>query len=231
MREDSVPKDRKEIQILKESKKWGIKTKNGIADDLEYLKKERAMASVSTTSIYYKRKDPFEEAEMLAQANGDSSIVVPKRDSLGIYLPGYDGEIITNIDQMIYLRHFGHYLHYPDETQSVEGPLVEEESTEGEKKEKKGLFGFLKRKKKSTTELTEGEEGIDSDTSNYDEDVDNLDKDNGANYNTTDEDNSEDEVNEKPKKKGLFGKLRKKKNKDKEEIDPEEEDQSQEWGY
>lgn len=150
--EDSLPKDRRDFQIINEGK-YGLKTKNGIANDPHYLIRQNAMASVSTESKYYKKLDPFEAASQLAEAMQDSTSYI-SLDSGQLYVPGYEGEIIENVDQAIYLRHFGQYLYRPKpevqetaDAQLEEKPLIEDIEEEPVK-QKKGFKGLFKKKNK-----------------------------------------------------------------------------------
>jgi hypothetical protein len=148
---DSLPK-----------KNWEIETeKYGIAKNIPYKEKENEMRIISMNSIYKKIEDPM---EIFKKA-------YPKPDS--IYGEDIPQELVQtsmyedfqNIDQMIYLHHFGKYMPKKDENRNKleddlkEEPLIADDEQEGEvpkKKKRSGLFG--KKNRKSKADQTEDEE-------------------------------------------------------------------------
>jgi hypothetical protein len=119
------------------------------------------MRIISMNSIYKKIEDPM---EIFKKA-------YPKSDS--IYGEDIPQELVQtsmyedfqNIDQMIYLHHFGKYMPKKDENRNKleddlkEEPLIADDEQEGEvpkKKKRSGLFG--KKNRKSKADQTEDEE-------------------------------------------------------------------------
>lgn len=97
-------------------------------------------------SIYKKIEDPFEIFQRQF-VSGDSSIYI---DSAAVIAQSQGLNDFQNIDQMIYLHHFGKYLprrgYVDDDIQEdlkVEEPLIEdvEAGEEPKKKKKRRLFG------------------------------------------------------------------------------------------
>ena len=151
--EDSLPK-----------KNWEVdKQKFGIAREKSRNKKLKEMRIISMNSVYKKLEDPFEQY----QREFAESETAPVLDSAAILERARSNpNEITNIDQMIYLYHYGKYLrrHKRDEEQLREDmeqddePLIKEEP-EAPKKKKRGLF------RKKRNDAKEGE-GVDNSAEN-----------------------------------------------------------------
>lgn len=151
---DSLP--RKNWDVDKE--KWGIA--KAVSDE----KKLREMRIISMNSIYKKIEDPFADYQR-TYPEMDSMIYI---DSAAVLSASRGDNDFQNIDQMIYLHHFGKYLPGKNNNATVdeqlrrdlreeeEEPLIQEE--EEPKKKKKGLFGFGKKKKKRNQEDSESED-------------------------------------------------------------------------
>jgi hypothetical protein len=148
---DSLPK-----------KNWDVKKeKYGIAREVADQKKLREMRIISMNSIYKKIEDPFAEFQG-SYAEMDSAIYV---DSAAVLSASRGDNDFQNIDQMIYLHHFGRYL--PRKSNSdmeelkadmtEEDPLIQDEE-EAPKKKKKGLFGFMKKKRNRSEEAATDED-------------------------------------------------------------------------
>ncbi len=143
--EDSLPK-----------KNWEVdKQKFGIAKEKSRNKKLKEMRIISMNSVYKKLEDPFEQYQR-EYAESESA---PVLDSATIMERARTRpNEITNIDQMIYLYHYGKFLrrHKRDEEQLREDmkqedkPLIEEEQ-EAPRKKKFRLFG--KKKDKDTEQV------------------------------------------------------------------------------
>ncbi len=157
---DSLPK-----------KNWDVdKEKWGIAKEVADQKKLREMRIISMNSIYKEIEDPFAQFQR-SYPETDSMIYI---DSAAVLSASRGDNDFQNIDQMIYLHHFGRYLPSKNNAatqdellrrdlreEEEEEPLIQEEEVEPQKK-KKGLFGFMKKKKKKNqdeeTELEEESE-------------------------------------------------------------------------
>jgi hypothetical protein len=145
---DSLPKKNWEVE----------KEKYGIAKEVADAKKIREMRIISMNSIYKKIEDPFAEFQrMYAENDGEIQPV----DSISILSASRGDNDFQNIDQMIYLHHFGKYLPSKNsnnddfirqdmQIEEEEEPLIQEEQ-EPEKK-KKGLFGIFRKKDRSNQE-------------------------------------------------------------------------------
>ena len=153
---DSLPK-----------KNWEVdKEKYGIAKDIPDPRKLKEMRIISMNSIYREIEDPFEQFNReLAMADStyimDSSAVVAQYNYYSDF---------QNIDQMIYLHHFGKYLpKRGDKRDELKEDLKQEDDSlvsdvdqiekEPQKKKRK-IWRFGKNKKKSKQDQTEdaGEE-------------------------------------------------------------------------
>lgn len=140
--EDSLPKDT-----------WKVdKEKYGIAKSKPYNKKLDELRTISMTSVYLPLEDPFDEFRR-QNVNAGSDVMI---DSTAILAKSRGDNDFENIDQMIYLHHFGKYLPSKvskedqlKEDMKTDEPLITEEPQEEQKKEKKrkGLFN-----RKSKTE-------------------------------------------------------------------------------
>lgn len=144
--------------------KWDVdKEKYGIAKDIPVEKKLDEMRIISMNSIYKKIDDPYEIFNR--QYAGDTTILL---DSAAVYADSQNYNDFQNIDQMIYLHHFGKYLPRKGgsderlrEDLRPEEPLVTDELEEEKPKKKRKLWPFGKKNKKSKADNSEetGEEG------------------------------------------------------------------------
>jgi hypothetical protein len=137
-------------------KNWDIdKEKYGIARDISDHKKLRDMRIISMNSIYKKIEDPFASFQRV-YAEADSMVYI---DSASILADSKGLNDFKNIDQMIYLHHFGKYLPakntaggrsvkdtFKEDMKQEEAPLVED----GDEDEPKKKFRLFNRKKKNT---------------------------------------------------------------------------------
>ncbi|MCG8306117.1 MAG: hypothetical protein MI975_01920 [Cytophagales bacterium] len=151
---DSLPKDDWEVD----------KEKYGIAREVPDRKKNREMQIISMNSIYNKIEDPFEIFRREYTAS-DTSVYV---DSAAVIAQSRGLNDFQNIDQMIYLHHFGKYLPrrgggIDDEIKEdlkQEEPMVTGESEEEKPKKKRKLWPFGKKNKApQEEEQTEEEAG------------------------------------------------------------------------
>jgi len=152
---DSLPKKNWEV----DKEKWGI------AKEVSDEKKLNEMRIISMNSIYRKIEDPFAQFQR-SFPESDSMIYI---DSAAVLSASRGDNDFQNIDQMIYLHHFGRYLPGRSDATRVdeqlredlreeeEEPVIEEEEP---KKKKRGLFGFgrKKNKKNQKEEALESEE-------------------------------------------------------------------------
>lgn len=154
---DSLPK-----------KNWDVdKEKYGIAKEVADQKKLREMRIISMNSIYKKIEDPFAEFQR-SYPETDSMIYI---DSAAVLSASRGDNDFQNIDQMIYLHHFGKYLpgKNNDSMEDLRRDMIEEEEPviQGEeeepKKKKKGLFGFMKKKKNQSEEAATDEDPYEED--------------------------------------------------------------------
>jgi len=138
---DSLPKQ-----------KWDVdKEKYGIAKEVSDEKKNSEMQIISMNSIYNKIEDPFEIFQR-EFAESDSMIYI---DSASIMAKSQNYSDFQNIDQMIYLHHFGKYLprrggigDQIKEDLKQEEPIVTDELEEEAPKKKRKLWPFGKKNKK-----------------------------------------------------------------------------------
>ena len=139
---DSLPKD-----------EWDVdKEKYGIAKEIPDWKKNKEMEIISMNSIYNKFEDPFEIFRREFTVS-DTSVYI---DSTAVLAQSRGLNDFQNIDQMIYLHHFGKYLPrrggINDEIQQdlkQEEPVVSEDLEEDKPKKKRKLWPFGKKNKKS----------------------------------------------------------------------------------
>lgn len=134
--EDSLPKDT-----------WKVdKEKYGIAKSKPYNKKLDELRTISMTSVYLPLEDPFEQFRR-ENAVAASDVLI---DSASVLAQSRGDDDFQNIDQMIYLHHFGKYLPSKiskedqfKEDMKIDEPMIIEEPPGDVKKEKKrkGLFG------------------------------------------------------------------------------------------
>ncbi len=140
--EDSLPK-----QIWEVDKK-----KVGIANAMAYNKKVRKMQTISTHSVYLPMKDPFADYRR-EFAESDSIVTLDSASILKDYYNDFE-----NVDQIIYLHHYGKYLQKkPAEQEDIEKdlvekdePLISKEELNGEEQtppKKKKFWPFGKKKK------------------------------------------------------------------------------------
>jgi hypothetical protein len=151
--EDSLPK-----------KTWEVdKEKYGIAKNIPEQKKLKEMRIISMNSVYKKLEDPFAEFQH-EFAESDSLVYI---DSASVLAKSQEDNDFQNVDQMIYLHHFGKYLPkkgpstdelLKEDLKSEDIPMITDENSDdgsGTKKKKKlRLFG----KKKSKSDQTEEQE-------------------------------------------------------------------------
>jgi len=151
---DSLPK-----------KNWEVdKEKYGIAKNIPTQKKLKELRIISMNSIYKKIEDPFEPfprefAESDRMAYPDSAAISSQVE--------YDNDF-QNIDQMIYLHHFGKYLPKKGESSDLlkedlkeePAPLIIDDNTNEstDVKKKKKVWPFGKKKTKSDDESLNEEE-------------------------------------------------------------------------
>ena len=143
--EDSLPKKRWEVE----------KEKYGIAKEIPEQQKLKEMRIISMNSIYKKLEDPFDQFQR-EFARADSSMYI---DSAAVMAKSQNYNDFQNIDQMIYLHHFGKYLPKKEAGRDLlkedlkveEKPIIDEESLveEEPKSKKKKLWPFGKKKKNS----------------------------------------------------------------------------------
>jgi len=134
-------------------KKWDIeKEKYGIAKEISDKKKLNEMRIISMNSIYKKIDDPYEMFKR-EYAGSDSTIIM---DSASVYADTQNYKDFQNIDQMIYLHHFGKYLPRRGGTDEgiredlrKEEPIITEEIEEDQPKKKRKFWPFGKKNKKS----------------------------------------------------------------------------------
>jgi hypothetical protein len=149
---DSLPKENWEV----------AKQKVGIAEEVAYNQKWDDIRTISMESIYIPLEDPFAQYQpQFAEADSLVSI-----DSLAILTDYYDD--FENVDQMIYLYHFGKYLNRrnipgfdpKEEMVEEQEPLIDASFQEGDEttKEKKKLWPFGKKKNKKRDQENTGEE-------------------------------------------------------------------------
>lgn len=149
-------------------KNWDVdKEKYGIAKDIPDQMKLKEMRIISMNSIYKKLEDPFENYQhQIAEYDYDSMIFI---DSAAIMAQSQNYNDFQNVDQMIYLHHFGKYIpkkgagrdmFKEDLKQDV--PLISEEDIDDgkEPKKKRKLWPFGKKKNKANEDQSEvNEEG------------------------------------------------------------------------
>ena len=148
-------------------KSWEVdKEKYGIAKDIPDPRKLKEMRIISMNSIYKKIEDPFEQFQREFDKS-DSSYII---DSSDVLVQNQNYNDFQNVDQMIYLHHFGKYIPRKggnrdelreDMIQEDEPLVVDVDHTKDEsKKKKRKLWLFGKKKKKSNNDQTEdtGEE-------------------------------------------------------------------------
>ena len=134
-------------------KRWEVdKEKYGIAKEVSDQKKENEMRTISMNSIYNKIEDPFEMFRR-EYATADSSFYL---DSAAVIANSENYNDFQNIDQMIYLHHFGKYMprkvgvsdQIQEDLKEEEAP-IEESLEEDQLKKKKKLWPFGKKDKKT----------------------------------------------------------------------------------
>ena len=155
---DSLPK-----------KNWEVdKKKYGIAREVSDAQKLKEMRVISMESVYKKIEDPMERfqrerMEAIASA-ADTTMML---DSAAVMARSRGEEDIKNIDQMIYLHHFGKYL--PRRGGGIQDDLREdlkpeekeqevEQSEDQAKPEKKRKLWPFGKKKKNRQEADSEEE-------------------------------------------------------------------------
>ncbi len=147
--EDSLPKQNWEVD----------KKKVGIANAMAYNKKIKKMQTVSTQSVYLPMKDPFADYQR-EFAESDSIVSLDTASILSDYYNDFE-----NVDQIIYLHHYGKYLRkrtpgqesMKEELAPEDKPLISKEDLEEDnqpepKKKKLWPFGRKKKNKSSAEE-------------------------------------------------------------------------------
>ena len=146
---DSLPKQ-----------KWDVdKQKVGIAEVVADSRRWSDIDIIPMKSVYMPIEDPLAQYQT-EYAEMDTTMRV---DSLAVLTDYYDD--FENVDQMIYLYHFGKYINRrtidafdPEEELDNDEPLVESSDLETEPaKEKKGLWPVGKRKKKNDEPPADGD--------------------------------------------------------------------------
>lgn len=143
-------------------KNWEVdKEKYGIAKEIPDQKKLEEMRIISMNSIYKKIDDPFEMFNR-EYAEADSTMFI---DSATALAKSEDFNDFQNIDQMIYLHHFGKYLPRRGasgdaikEDLKQEEPVISEEVEEDQPKKKRKLWPFGNKNKKSKNDEVEASE-------------------------------------------------------------------------
>ena len=196
-KEDSTPK------IVSASKDRFL-----IVEPVAYRKKLRGLQTIPMQDVYPQEDDSLafdDEIELAERDYGYDSTAVISEDTVAtaadsIYMISLKKENF-NVDQELYLWYLKDFLVYPDvRLQMAEAAEASGEAA-GEKKEKKGFFGFFKRLfggKKNKSDTT----GVETSATELNEE-------------------------EKPKKKGIFGFLKKDK-KEKEEDEPDNNEEATE---
>jgi hypothetical protein len=148
--------------------KWEVdKEKYGIAKEISYQKKLKEMRIISMNSIYKKIEDPFAQFHH-EFAEADSMTYL---DSASVIADSKGHSDFENIDQMIYLHHFGKYLPaknnfgemdaFKDDLKPEEEPMIQEEVGEEDAPKEKKKWGIFGRKKKKAENQEEKEEPTD----------------------------------------------------------------------
>ena len=144
-------------------KNWEVdKEKYGIAMDIPEQKKLKEMRIISMNSIYNEIEDPFEQfrrefVESDSMYSMDSASILAKSDNYNDF---------QNVDQMIYLYHFGKYIpkkggnrdELKEDMKQEDEPLVPDVDLieDDSQKKKRKLWPFGKKRKKSKNDQTEG---------------------------------------------------------------------------
>lgn len=140
---DSLPKKNWEVE----------KEKYGIAKHISKNKKLKQMRIISMNSIYKKLEDPMDQFQHDLSATGPDQI----QDTTMAIAKGGEYNDFQNVDQMIYLYHFGKYLPKKNmegdfdmkEDLKDEKPLIESSADEEVKpRKKRKLWPFKKKNKK-----------------------------------------------------------------------------------
>ena len=153
---DSLPKKNWEVE----------KEKYGIAKEISEEEKLKEMNIISMNSIYKKIEDPF---EIFHREFADSDSIY-NIDSTAILAQNNNYNDFQNVDQMIYLHHFGKYLpgkggnrdEFKEDMKQEEDPIISDVDLEDGQtpKKKRKFWPFGKKNKKSKDDNTEnsGEE-------------------------------------------------------------------------
>lgn len=151
---DSLPKKRWEID----------REKYGIAKDIPDQKKLKEMRIISMNSVYKKLEDPMDQ---MALAESDSALAaIQIGDTTSARAQNEAFNDFENIDQMIYLHHFGKYLpkkgggadEFKEDLMQEDAAVVEDENIEESPKKKRKLWPFGKKKEKADNEEAQEEE-------------------------------------------------------------------------
>ncbi len=155
---DSLPRDVWEVD----------KKKVGIADEPSYQKKLTEMRTIPMESVYKKLEDPF-TAYSNQHPRTDSTSAV---DTAAV-VASYREENTYNVDELIYLYHFGKYFPKPkivegdvkQDLETEEKPLIQEEDQTNTEQGKTGKkwwpFGKGKKKEKNKDKKIEEQENAD----------------------------------------------------------------------
>jgi hypothetical protein len=142
--------------------KWDDqRQKVGIAEEVAYNKKIKDIRTISMESIYLPLEDPL-DAVRREFADADSTFSLDTASYMADYYNDFH-----NIDQMIYLHHFGKYLpkrNYGfqeiEEELVTDEPLVDISEEEESREKKRKLWPFGKKKNKTEEEVIESEGDI-----------------------------------------------------------------------
>ena len=134
-------------------KEWDVdKQKVGIAEVVTASNKWSDINIIPMESVYKPLEDPFEQFQT-TYAESDTVVQV---DSLAVISDYYND--FENVDQMIYLYHFGKYINRrnidaldPKEELEEDEPLIDADDVEEPAvDEKKGIWPFGKKRRKKT---------------------------------------------------------------------------------
>ncbi len=118
------------------------------------------MDIISMNSIYLELEDPFEQFQR-EYAESDSIYAI---DTAAVLAQGSKHNDFQNIDQMIYLHHFGKYLPkkgggkdvFKEDMKQEEAPLISDENKPQKKKKK--LWPFGRKNKKADGDIVDDTE-------------------------------------------------------------------------
>lgn len=146
-------------------KNWEIdREKYGIAKEISEEEKLKEMRIISMNSIYKKIEDPF---EMFQHEYAESDSIYNIDSAAILAQSNYDNDF-QNVDQMIYLHHFGKYLpgkrgsgdEFAEDMKQEEEPLVSDVDLEdGQPPKKKRKFWPFGKKNKTSKDDTSEDSG------------------------------------------------------------------------